>query len=249
MWTRAEGFWLRFDAGLWDELLERDRRASTGGRPSTATPRSPPSPASTGPGCSPTGAKSQRRSSSPMLSRRSLGRSRISRSWRRRSSCAVVSHAAAGDRARALALVDEFDAATREGPSEYRELYAAGGRACADRCGRDGARRAHRRRAPGACAEHAPCGRDRAGRCSPRRGATWMRLPQDSARPLPDGKPGGAGSSRGTRRQVWLDRSRRWARSARRPLLRTRLTRSSPHSACRPARTAKALDRGALHSR
>ena len=37
---------------------------------------------------------------------------------------AVVSHAAAGDRARALALVDEFDAATREGPSEYHELYA-----------------------------------------------------------------------------------------------------------------------------
>ncbi len=26
MWTRAEGFWLRFDAGLWDELLDETER-------------------------------------------------------------------------------------------------------------------------------------------------------------------------------------------------------------------------------
>ena len=32
MWTRAEGFWLRFDAGLWDDLLDETSDLPMGGR-------------------------------------------------------------------------------------------------------------------------------------------------------------------------------------------------------------------------
>ena len=65
MWTRAEGFWLRFDAGLWDELLDETSDLDASGRPRTATRRSPPWPTSIERGCWPIGATWTPRSSSP----------------------------------------------------------------------------------------------------------------------------------------------------------------------------------------
>ncbi len=122
MWTRAEGLWLRFDAGLWDELLGetellgswstehgdtqiatvadvyRARVVAHRGDAATATD----------------------------LMERALPVAREIQDLQVLAPTllvGVVAHATAGADAEALALVEEFDDATRAGPSEYRELY------------------------------------------------------------------------------------------------------------------------------
>ena len=64
MWSRAEGLWLRFDAGLGPRSSARPRH-SRPGRALTATRRSPPWQTSTGPACWRIRARSRRRSRSP----------------------------------------------------------------------------------------------------------------------------------------------------------------------------------------
>lgn len=122
MWTRAEGFWLRFDAGLWDELLSE---------------------------AGDLGAWAAEHGDNQIATVAGLYRARVLAHRGHAEQAvelagsftpvareiqdlqvlapalmvAVVAYAAAGGRAHALALVDELDAATREGPTEYRELY------------------------------------------------------------------------------------------------------------------------------
>ena len=122
MWTRAEGFWLRFDAGLWDELLvetaELDAWAASHGDTQIATVarlyrarvlahRGDVTSAVELAGVFTPAA--QRIKDLQMLAPALM--------------VAVVAYAAADDRARALSLAEEFEAATGEGPAEYRELY------------------------------------------------------------------------------------------------------------------------------
>ena len=122
MWTRAEGLWLRFDAGLWDELIGetallgswatehgdtqiatvadvyRARVVAHRGDAATATD----------------------------LMARALPVAREIQDLQVLAPTlmvGVVAHATAGAHADALTLVEEFDASTRAGPSEYRELY------------------------------------------------------------------------------------------------------------------------------
>ena len=122
MWTRAEGFWLRFDAGLWDELLgETDELAGW------ATEHGDNQIATVA-GLYRARVLAHRGDTAKAVEVADAF-TPVAREIQDLQVLApalvvgVVSHAAAGDRARALALVDEFDAATREGPSEYRELY------------------------------------------------------------------------------------------------------------------------------
>jgi tetratricopeptide (TPR) repeat protein len=122
MWTRAEGLWLRFDAGLWEEVLsetdEIGRWAADHGdnqietfaalyRARVLAHRGDPETAVALAGTFTPAARGIRdlQVLAPALV------------------VAVVAHTAAGDLTSALALVEEFDAVTGGGPSEYRELY------------------------------------------------------------------------------------------------------------------------------
>ncbi|MGH2539602.1 MAG: hypothetical protein ACRDGK_03690, partial [Actinomycetota bacterium] len=122
MWARAEGFWLRFDAGLWDELLseagDADAWASAHGDKQIATV------------------------ADLYRARVMTHRGDVKEALELVGSflpearqiedlqvlgpalaVAIVAHAAAGDRAQVSALAEEFDDATAGGPTEYRELH------------------------------------------------------------------------------------------------------------------------------
>jgi tetratricopeptide (TPR) repeat protein len=122
MWTRAEGFWLRFDAGLWDELLDEtsdlSEWAAAHGDTQIATV---------------TDLYRAR-----VLAHRGPAHAAVELAERFAPVArqiedlqvlapalvvAVAAHAAAGDTARSVAFAEEFDAATGRGPTEYRELY------------------------------------------------------------------------------------------------------------------------------
>jgi hypothetical protein len=122
MWTRAEGLWLRFDAGLWDELLgevgDLDAWAGAHGdtqiatvaalyRARVLTHRGEAAAALELAGSfTPTARQIEDlQVLAPALA------------------VAIVAHGTAGDRPTATALAEEFDAATADGPTEYRELY------------------------------------------------------------------------------------------------------------------------------
>jgi class 3 adenylate cyclase len=121
-WTRAEGFWLLFDAGLWDELLAESADLQTWSRAHGDT---------------------------QIVTVADLYRARVL-AHRGDADAAVslvesflptarqiedlqvlapallvgvVAHATAGDAATALTLTKEFDTATADGPTEYREVY------------------------------------------------------------------------------------------------------------------------------
>ena len=122
MWSRAEGLWLRFDAGLWDELLDEVRDL---------------------------GAWAEAHGDAQIATVARLYRGRVLTHRGEAATAvavadafmpvarqiedlqvlapalvvAVVAHAAAGDPATAVALAGEFDLATAEEPTEYRELY------------------------------------------------------------------------------------------------------------------------------
>jgi hypothetical protein len=122
MWSRAEGLWLRFDAGLWPEILAetealgawasahgdaqiatvadlyRARVVAHQGEIETAVALAD-------------GAVSAARQIEDLqvLAPALMG--------------AIVAAGAAGEQRRAIDLAEEFDEATGEGPTEYRELY------------------------------------------------------------------------------------------------------------------------------
>ena len=121
-WTRAEGFWLRFDAGLWDELLveaaDLDAWAASHGDTQIATVA----------GLYRARVLAHRGDTATTVELAEV----FTPAARRIEDLqvlapalvvAIVAHAAAGDQTQALALADEFDAATAAGPTEYRELY------------------------------------------------------------------------------------------------------------------------------
>ena len=122
MWTRAEGLWLRFDAGLWDELLREAALltswASEHGDTQIATVADVYRArilAHRGDAATATD-----------LTARALPIAREIQDLQVLAPTlmvAAVARASAGDHAGTLALVEEFDTATRDGPSEYRELY------------------------------------------------------------------------------------------------------------------------------
>ena len=195
MWTRAEGLWLRFDAGLWDELLDetaRARRVGRGARRHADRHGRPPLPG--------TGARSprrcrRRRSSSPAQFMPALARSRTCRCSHRPSWSRWSRTRPPATRARAVALAEEFDAATAEGPTEYRELYLP--EIVRVLVGRRARPRRRASSATARCTCGAPgspspsCARDaRRGPGRPRRG--WRGIPQRRPRA---GKRGVAGSS------------------------------------------------------
>ena len=122
MWTRAEGFWLRFDAGLWDELLDEsgdlDAWASAHGDTQLATVAGLYRARVLGHRGEAEAALELVGSFLPVARQiedlQVLGPA---------FAVAVVAHAAAGDAAQATALAEAFDAATADGPTEYREIY------------------------------------------------------------------------------------------------------------------------------
>ena len=123
MWSRAEGLWLRFDAGLWDELLDEvagPRRVGRGARRRADRHGGPALP---GAGARPPRRRRRRRSRSPTRSCRSLARSRTCRCWRRRSWSRWWRTPPPATRRPRSSLAEEFHVATAEGPTEYRELY------------------------------------------------------------------------------------------------------------------------------
>ncbi len=122
MWTRAEGFWLRFDAGLWDELLGEtaalDEWASSHGDTQIVTVA----------GLYRARVLAHRGEVFPAVELAEV----FTPAARRIEDlqvlapallAAIVAHAAADHHAQSLDLIEEFDAATIEGPTEYRELY------------------------------------------------------------------------------------------------------------------------------
>ena len=122
MWTRAEGFWLRFDAGLWDELLDEtsdlSEWAAAHGDTQIATVTdlyrarvlAHRGPAEAAVELAARFAPVARQIEDLQVLAPAL-------------IVAVAAHAAAGDTARSVAFAEEFDAATGRGPTEYRELY------------------------------------------------------------------------------------------------------------------------------
>ncbi len=122
MWTRAEGFWLRFDAGLWDELLGEtaalDEWASSHGDTQIVTVAglyrarvlAHRGEVATAVELAEVFTPAARRIEDLQVLAPAL-------------LAAIVAHAAADHHAQSLALVEEFDEATIEGPTEYRELY------------------------------------------------------------------------------------------------------------------------------
>ncbi len=122
MWSRAEGLWLRFDAGLWDELLDEVRDlgawAEAHGDAQIATVA--------------------RLYRGRVLAHRGDAETAVALAAQFMPVArqiedlqvlapalvvAVVAHAAGGDTAAAVAFAEEFHTATAEGPTEYRELY------------------------------------------------------------------------------------------------------------------------------
>jgi hypothetical protein len=122
MWSRAEGLWLRFDAGLWDELLDEAREldawAEAHGDAQIATVA--------------------RLYRGRVLAHRGDADTTVALASEFMPIArqiedlqvlapalvvAVIGHAAAGDTGAAVALAEEFDVATADGPTEYRELY------------------------------------------------------------------------------------------------------------------------------
>ena len=122
MWSTAESLWMLYDAGRWDEALERAARAiavgdATGG---LAGGDGRPDLLGTDPGASRASSTRPLRSSSD-TSRRP-GRSATCRSCLRRSSPPPSSRGSGMTRQAAIDRLREFDDATRDGPTEYREL-------------------------------------------------------------------------------------------------------------------------------
>jgi class 3 adenylate cyclase/tetratricopeptide (TPR) repeat protein len=122
MWSRAEGLWLRFDAGLWDELLDevRDLEAwaeAHGDAQITTVARLY------------RGRVLTLRGEADTAVALADGFMPVARQIEDLQVLApalvvaVVAHAAAGDPPAAAALAEEFDLATADGPTEYRELY------------------------------------------------------------------------------------------------------------------------------
>ena len=122
MWTRAEGFWLRFDAGLWDELLDEadvvERWAEAHGDTQITTV--------------------SRLYRARVLAHRGsvdeaaalaeafLPAARQIEDLQVLAPAlvvAIVTASGAGDHEQVRASSREFDVATADGPSEYRELY------------------------------------------------------------------------------------------------------------------------------
>jgi class 3 adenylate cyclase/tetratricopeptide (TPR) repeat protein len=122
MWTRAEGLWLRFDAGLWDEVLgeahELQRWGEAHGDRQIATVAQFYRARVLAHRGDATAAISLADSFLPTARQiedlQILGPSLM---------VAAVAHAAGGDLERGRALAEEFDAVTRGGPREYREIY------------------------------------------------------------------------------------------------------------------------------
>ena len=122
MWTRAEGFWLRFDAGLWDDLLDEtselaDWAAAHGDTQIATVTDLYRARVLTHRGDAETAVELVERFA-PVARQiedlQVLAPAMV---------VAVAAHAAAGDVARSVAFAEEFDAATGRGPTEYRELY------------------------------------------------------------------------------------------------------------------------------
>ncbi|MGZ8601492.1 MAG: AAA family ATPase [Actinomycetota bacterium] len=122
MWTRAEGLWLRFDAGLWDELLDETSGLADWARPHGDTQIATVSDLYRARVLAHRGeaaAAVELADSFVPVARQIedlqvLGPALV---------VAVVAHAAAGDPQRSIALAEEFDTATGAGPTEYREFY------------------------------------------------------------------------------------------------------------------------------
>jgi len=122
MWTRAEGLWLRFDAGLWDELLDETSDLAEWARPHGDTQIATVSDLYRARVLAHRGeaaAAVELADSFVPVARQIedlqvLGPALV---------VAIVAHAVAGDLQRSVALAEEFDAATGTGPTEYREIY------------------------------------------------------------------------------------------------------------------------------
>jgi hypothetical protein len=121
MWTRAEGFWLLFDAGMWDELLaETDELGAWAGSHGDAQ-------LSTVAGLYRARVLAHRgdASAAEHLEGSFLPAARQIADLQVLAPAllaGVVAHAAANDAAQVITLAKEFDATTTGGPSEYREL-------------------------------------------------------------------------------------------------------------------------------
>jgi hypothetical protein len=122
MWSRAEGLWLRFDAGLWDEVLDEvqaldawaeghgDAQIATVARLYRGRVLAQRGDADTAVALADAFMPVARQIEDLQVLAPALV-------------VAVVAHAAAGVTAAAVTLAEEFHAATAEGPTEYRELY------------------------------------------------------------------------------------------------------------------------------
>ena len=122
MWTRAEGLWLRFDAGLWGDLLDEvgvleawagahgDTQITTVADLYRARVLAHRGDASSAVELANTFTPVARQIEDLQVLGPALA-------------VAIVAHAAADDHEHASRLAEEFDAATAGGPTEYRELY------------------------------------------------------------------------------------------------------------------------------
>jgi hypothetical protein len=121
MWTRAEGFWLLFDTGMWDELLADTDALATWSDSHGDAQLSTVSGLYRARVLAHRGdaAEAVRLEQSFLPAARQIGDLQV---LAPALLAGVVSHAATGDAGHVLALADEFDAATAGGPTEYREL-------------------------------------------------------------------------------------------------------------------------------
>jgi tetratricopeptide (TPR) repeat protein len=122
MWSRAEGLWLRFDAGLWSEVLAETEAlvawASAHGDAQIATVAdlyrarvlAHQGEIETAVALADGAVSAARQIEDLQVLAPAL-------------MVAIVAAAAAGEHRRAIELAEEFDEATGEGPTEYRELY------------------------------------------------------------------------------------------------------------------------------
>jgi hypothetical protein len=122
MWSRAEGLWLRFDAGLWSEVLAETEAlvawASAHGDAQIATVAdlyrarvlAHQGEIETAVALADGAVSAARQIEALQVLAPAL-------------MVAIVAAAAAGEHRRAIELAEEFDEATGEGPTEYRELY------------------------------------------------------------------------------------------------------------------------------
>ena len=122
MWSRAEGLWLRFDAGLWDELLDEvrdldawaeahgDAQIATVARLYRGRVLAHRGDADTAVALADAFIPVARQIEDLQVLAPALV-------------VAMVAFGTAGDPASAVSLAEEFHVATAEGPTEYRELY------------------------------------------------------------------------------------------------------------------------------